>query len=347
MRLGEAAHGRDNNLNLLRFAAASLVLLSHCWPLAQGTDANEPAHQLFGVEMGRMAVWVFFALSGFLVAGSWERRPTLAAFFGARARRIFPGLLVMLALLVFVLGPLVATIPLSEYFTQRKTWTFLVVNATLYEIRWGIPGVMGGTALNGSLWTLPLEVRCYLVLGVAGFLGLHRRGPAVFVAAACAAVALWVWREPVSGPLALSFLAGVCAWRWRQRIELNGLAAAAFLLAAAIMLHHRVPMAQHAMALALAYGSFYLGYVPGGAVRAFNRVGDYSYGMYIYAFPVQVTTHYLWPQLGVWGMFAVAMPVTLVLAMLSWRFVESPALRWGAGKGLTLPRRLAASTPSP
>lgn len=352
-RLGSHARGRDNNLNLLRFAAASVVLLSHCWPLTQGTPDNEPAMQLFGLELGRMAVWVFFAVSGFLVASSWERRPNVRAFFLARVRRIFPGLIVMLLGLVFILGPIVTTTSLHEYFTQRQTWSFLLFNATLYELRWDIPGVFNRAALNGSLWTLPVEVRCYLVLGLLGWAGALRRSLAyALVAIVLAVLAYTGWLNLNQAPLAFSFLAGVGAWKWRDRIALDGRLALAFLLTALFFMHRRAPLSMAMLVLALAYGSLYLAYIPAGAVRAFNRIGDYSYGIYIYAFPVQVTVHQLWPGLGVAGMFVVAMPITLVLAALSWTLVESPALhgrgvRSGFGRRRTVATKAIALSQSP
>lgn len=319
--------GRDNNLNLLRFVAASLVLLSHCWPLTQGTSANEPAMRLFGLEMGRMAVCVFFALSGFLVAASWERRPNIRTFAVARARRVFPGLVVMLLALVFILGPIVTTASLVEYFSQRKTWTFLVFNATLYELRWGIPSVFDSTALNGSLWTLPVEVKCYLALGLLGLTGALRHSITYALLGGLLAVLAFVGLIDVThAPLAWSFLVGVSAWKWREKIVLNGRFALALLLSALFLMYFKVPLSTGLLVLALGYGSLYLAYVPAGFIRAFNHMGDYSYGIYIYAFPVQVIAHQLWPELSVAGMFAVAMPITLVLSALSWTFVESPAL---------------------
>lgn len=325
--LSSYTQGRDNNLNFLRFAAASLVLLSHCWPLTQGTPSNEPAMRLFGLEMGRMAVCIFFTLSGFLVAASWERRPSVRAFFLARTRRIFPGLIVMLLALVLILGPIATTISLYEYFTQRKTWSFLLFNATLYELRWNIPGVFQGAALNGSLWTLPIEVRCYLALGLLGMIGAMKRDITYALLAMLLAVLAYLgFVDVIQAPLAFSFLLGVSAWNWRKRIPLDGRFAVTLLLVALLLMHRNAPLATGVLVVALGYGSLYLAYIPTGQIRAFNRIGDYSYGIYIYAFPVQVTVHQFWPALGVSAMFAIAMPITVALAILSWTFVESPAL---------------------
>jgi peptidoglycan/LPS O-acetylase OafA/YrhL len=338
MRLSELTTGRDNNLNLLRVAAASLVLLSHSWPLTQGTDANEPAMRLFGVEMGRMAVWVFFAVSGFLVTASWERRSSLPAFAKARARRIFPGLVVMLLLTVFVLGPVFTTLSLTSYLSQKETWAYLVYNSTLlYKMRWSLPGVFGDVALNGSLWTLPYEVRCYIALGLLAFLGALRFNASYVIVGLALLVVGWfdLW----DGPLAIAFFAGSAAWRWRSRIELDGRAAVAVLAISLLLLYFRLPLSKACMAVALAYASLYFAYVPGGALRRFNRFGDYSYGIYIYAFPIQRTVAHFWPNIAWPGMFVIAMPLTLIMAMLSWHLVESPALHGG--------RRRAATGPAP
>src|SRR5450631_2982970 len=91
--IGELARSRDNNFNLLRFVAASAVLLSHCWPLTLGSNEAEPLARIFpGLTLGTSAVIVFFAISGFLVASSWERSRSAWAFLVARILRIYPGL---------------------------------------------------------------------------------------------------------------------------------------------------------------------------------------------------------------------------------------------------------------
>jgi len=342
--LSSFTKGRDNNLNLLRFVAASLVLLSHCWPLTQGNSDNEPAMRLFGFDIGRMAVCVFFALSGFLVAASWERRPNIGTFALARARRIFPGLISMLLVIVLVLGPLVTTASLVEYFSQRMTWGFLLFNATFYAERWHIPGVFQSAALNGSLWTLPIEIRCYEALGLLGLTGILRHSITYALLAGLLAVLAFVGLIDVThAPLVWSFFLGVSAWKWQEKIALDGRFALALLLSALFLMYLKVPFSTALLVLALGYGSLYLAYVPAGFIRAFNHMGDYSYGIYIYAFPVQVTLHQLSPELSVAGMFVIAMPITLFLAALSWTFVESPALH-GRPAWLRLGKRVELQT---
>lgn len=326
--LGALARGHDNNFNLLRMGAASMVLLSHCWPLTQGTLDHEPGWRWLGVELGRLAVWVFFAISGFLVSASWQRQPTVRRFLVARARRIVPGLLTMLVLLVFGLGAAATVLPLAEYLRHRQTWGYLFFNGTLLvDMRWTLPGVFDGAGVNGSLWTLPVELRCYLGLALLGAAGGLRHGLAYAAAAVLLAMALALrWLGTDTAPLVLSFVAGSAAWHWRDRLPLDARVALLLVCAAAWAMNQRAPAGWAVGVVALAYGSLVLALVPSGGVRRFNELGDWSYGVYIYAFPIQVALCHAWPALGVWGLFATAWPLTLVAAAASWHFVERPAL---------------------
>jgi peptidoglycan/LPS O-acetylase OafA/YrhL len=93
----------------------------------------------------------------------------------------------------------------------------------------------------------------------------------------------------------------------------------------------KMPLARLVLAVAIAAGSLYVAFVPSGLLRAFNRIGDYSYGIYIYAFVVEITIHQVWPAAGVALMVCLAFAITLPLAVLSWHLVERPSLHWGLG----------------
>jgi peptidoglycan/LPS O-acetylase OafA/YrhL len=356
--IGDLAKSRDNNFNLLRFLAASAVLLSHCWPLTLGSNATEPLARIFsGLTLGTSSVLVFFAISGFLVASSWERNPSAWAFLVARVLRIYPGLTTMLVLSVLVLGPLMTKLPIGDYLGRIDTWTYVPSNMLLAKGQLTLPGVLERApygVLNGSLWTLAYEFACYLALltsGMAG--GLTRK---TFVRTLLFFVAVGLLLSLTSGAetkgfankvilLGPAFLIGAGIWIWRASIPASGLLASVLAaVGAASMLGH-LPMAHLLLSLAVAYGSLYVALVPRGAIRNFNKTGDCSYGMYIYAFPMQQAMHYTFPQLNVWGLFISAFAVTLPLAAASWVFVEKPALAWG--KAYLVTRRRAALESSP
>ena len=124
--------------------------------------------------------------------------------------------------------------------------------------------------------------------------------------------------------LSLPFVLGMAAWVWRDRLPLSIWGFGSLTLLAAAL--RDTALAYPALVAALFYGTFWLAYLPGGALRAYNRLGDYSYGMYIYAFPLQGLVVWLWHPATPLIHIALALPLTLVAAVLSWHLIERPAL---------------------
>jgi peptidoglycan/LPS O-acetylase OafA/YrhL len=195
-----------------------------------------------------------------------------------------------------------------------------------------LPGVFsdnpGGPAVNGSLWTLFYEVLCYSMIVVVGYSGLlGTRTFIVFLLTFAAwqvfaRTGQWDAHGNQFALLSLPFVFGMAAYVYRDRLPLGGWLAAT-LWTLAIFL--RQTPAWHLMfPLSIAYGSLWLGMVR--PLRVYHRLGDYSYGVYIYAFPVQQAVAAIASPMSPWTMMAVAFPITLVLAILSWHFAEAPAL---------------------
>ena len=338
MRLSDAAVGRDNNFNLIRMIAALCVLVSHAWPITGGPGTVEPLERLTGFTLGTLSVFVFFTISGFLITRSFDRQPTVTRWLAARILRLFPALVVVLVLTVAVLGPLVTTLPAHAYFDAARTLSYVPRNLSLAFLQYDLPGVFEtniyGPAINGSLWTLFYEVVCYAGVLVAGLSGLLRSrvgmslGLGLLVLSYLVALHTDVLSLPgrvtTLLPLALPFAIGAVFYVWRERIELrlSWLAVLLGLMLAAWATPLRGPL----LILALCYATFLLAYGPTGAIRTYNALGDYSYGVYIYAFPLQQLAVHLFGATGPLANIALALPPTLVLAALSWTIVERPSL---------------------
>lgn len=338
-RLGSAAEGRDNNLNLIRVLAAFAVLVSHAWPIDLGTgpDGVDPLKALVGHSLGTMAVFVFFVISGFLITASFQRSRTHKRFVQARALRLLPGLLVSLLLVAFLMGPLVTTLPLRVYLLAPETWTFLIRNITLFEPQYTLPGVFETNpypTVEGSIWTLIHEALCYVMVFLAGRAGLlaDRRRMLIFLAFYSAG---WLLTQatPFAFPgrllmlqsLSLPFVLGMVGWIWRDRIVLS---IWGVLGAGALWLGLRETALDFpALILFLGYATAWLAYVPGGFIRHYNRLGDYSYGLYIYAFPIQGLVAWAFGSVGPGLHILLATPPVLLLSVASWHLVEDPALR--------------------
>jgi len=161
-----------NNLDAVRLAAAWLVLYGHAFIFL---GLPEPLF-LSWLPLGPLGVLIFFTISGYLVSQSWARDPSLPRFLARRALRIFPALAVCTLLSVLVLGPLLTTLPLADYFASPHTVGYLR-NIALY-IGYYLPGVFEhnrvANAVNGSLWSLPVEFAMYLVIAAVGVLRASR-----------------------------------------------------------------------------------------------------------------------------------------------------------------------------
>lgn len=344
--LGARADGRDNNITLIRFLAATLVLFSHSYPLS-GTP-GEPLERFAGFSLGHLGVDVFFVISGFLVTRSLLVRRRLGEFVQARALRIYPALVAASLGCAFVVGPLVTRLPRAAYLARPGTWRYALQDAIAlpYGLRYTLPGVFERLpvrgVVNGSLWSLPWELSMYALLALLGTLALVRPRPlrdarlrVTLVAIAVAATLGFGVNEALAlartftletGPRLLAlFFTGAAAYvlRARVRLSLTRFVAAAALLAVALragggLLVLYVPC--------LAYVVLWLAYVPAGPLRAYNRLGDYSYGLYLYAFPIQQCVMLRLPGASQLRLFAFAWPLTLAVAVASWHLLESPAL---------------------
>ena len=332
----------DNAFDFLRLLAAFAVVFSHSYALL-GLPEPTVASETFG----QMGVDVFFALSGYLVCQSWLRDPDVMRFFLRRALRIFPGLFAAVLFTAIVVGGLATTLPVIDYFTRSETWMFVIDNASTISGRHNLPGVFEHRpikAANGSLWTLRYEALMYILLAFIGLL-FNRRFRLVCLASFLVSFATWavclasgvasyelplafVWRLGLTIDLfwltkwGAFFFAGSCLHLFRLRISSRAAAAllVAVLLAPASMKGPLLVLAVPYVAVAFAH------YAPDMLKR---KRPDLSYGMYVYAFPVQqlVSEFCVDVRAGWLAAFVTGSVITACLASLSWHFVEAPALR--------------------
>ena len=275
-----------NNFNLLRLVAAWLVIYGHAWAIT-GTPGVDLVGQLTRIKFaGGVAVDVFFVVSGFLIASSLQRN-SLRSYLASRALRIVPGLVACMLLSVLVLGPLLSTA--ADYWP--RAWRYLWVNASLWSNEYFLPGVFGtlpNHAINGSLWTLPIEARLYLALMLAGGLGVltPRRYTPLWLLALGSAYAYAVHRHPLPDALAnytwctAYFITGTAFWLNRARIRLSWGVLSALVVLVAIA--RDTPWLHLPYFALVCYGTLFLALVP-RLPRI--RHHDLSYGLYLYGWP--------------------------------------------------------------
>jgi peptidoglycan/LPS O-acetylase OafA/YrhL len=346
--LGIAFNQRaGNNFDLIRLIAAYLVLFSHCFPLygvTRNNDPFEPWGWLAGYStFGGVAVAVFFVLSGFLITSSFDATPNPFQFLWKRVLRILPGLFGCVLFTVLFIGPLATNLTFSEYFSNSLTGEYLK-NLILIP-RFALPGVFADNqvnvtnAVNGSLWTLPIEFAMYLAVLILGCLRLLNK---MSVIGLLGLIAVTQWKlKPLFFPdlqtvgiflvdefltLSFHFFCGAFFYLVRHRISLRY--EYFFACLAALVASFKTPYGHLVFTLTIPYLIFYLSFYRGGTWNFLTRRGDISYGVYLYAFPIQQLLVQIasQPKFGFWFFLIGASLLTYILATLSWIIIEKPAL---------------------
>jgi peptidoglycan/LPS O-acetylase OafA/YrhL len=336
--VGKAAslQARDgDNFGAIRLLAAVVVVFGHSFPLSGAPDIV-----VLGNSVQSLAVKVFFVLSGYLITQSWLLDPNPVRYFTKRILRIFPALIFVVVLSALALGPVISVLPVAVYIKDPLLVQYFR-NITLFPV-YSLPGVFDRNiypdAVNGSLWSLPVEFSMYVALPV---LALWFRGGAVRLGLAtlllCGA-SLYELRGAGSSvtPAVVIFgtslrsaldvapyfligagLRGIDAWM-RPKLQIGMVLGAAALLAPSRSFYPEL-----ALYVALPYVTIAFALAKPARFSFVDRIGDLSYGTYLFGFPVQQwvvqlfgTAHHPIRT------FALALPPTLLLAFASWHLIE-------------------------
>ena len=327
------AEATGNNFDCIRVLAALAVLFSHHFAL---TAQSEPS--FFGLHsIGGLAVAVFFAISGYLVTSSWYNDPHFLRFSLRRVLRIWPALAAVTVLTAYGLGTWVTELPKGDYLTHRATFDYL--NILRMQIHYVLPGVFEhnpyARGVNGSLWTIPLEVRCYIVLAFFGLIGLLKNKKILLLII----LGYFIWFTSQSSAditgkvhhgreLSAFFLAGAALYGLKPYWE-NSPRLWIGILTTLTALTWWIDWKYTALLIGLPFLIIYFGTRSTPIIRRFGRWGDPSYGIYLIAFPIQQTVIlYTWPQFGFTGTLILSLLATTALAYASWHCIEKPALKF-------------------
>jgi peptidoglycan/LPS O-acetylase OafA/YrhL len=351
MTVGELISDRNNGLTFTRLLLSLSVLVGHCYPLG-GFAGRDPIDLITQGQDTAASISVnsFMIVSGLLVSASCDRQ-SLVPYFIKRVLRIFPGYLFCLLLLVLLFGPFVALlsgIDLLTYFTtdRESPWTFLIKNSLLAIKQQGISGLLSNNpypfSFAGSHWTIWPEFKGYIVIAVCGLLGFFKSFHILlipftfFYTISLAASYQLGFSESIVNyvrdlrtiDLAMYLLAGIILYAIRDKISVNrtGLIFSVLLLVACLVF----PLYEWLMPFLLGYLLLVLSQILPTPCKNFERIGDFSYGIYLYHFPVeQVASLMGVNRLGLIPYISFTLLLTVPLAVFSWFYIEKPATKLG------------------
>ncbi len=342
---------KANNFDILRLLAASFVIITHSYSLTGNGEMDFLSHYSKGtISFSHLGVAIFFVISGYLILNSAIYSSSAKSYFWKRLLRILPGLLVILLVSVFILGPILTSKSASSYFTDIETYKHFYT-ISIYNIgHLNLPGVFlenYNSAVNGSLWTLQYEFTCYLLVALLVFVIKSEKIKLtylvyclffLFISARFLLGDRYFWfnySSPYLFSLNIMYLTEWCMYftagmvlyfikdkfnyfNWLTIILLGLfiiLVSFNYLSFARLALYFLVPVVVYHFAFLVK------------SIQIPTQIGDISYGMYIYAFPIQQTILNFYPSMKVEYFIIVSIVCTIPFAFLSWHFIEKRALR--------------------
>ena len=327
----------ENNFRLLRFFTALTVAATHCLWVVYGFNPSKEGLIGILIQASHCGICIFFGLSGYLITASLMERPNYLRYTISRILRLCPLLLFSSLLLAFVAGPLFTTATTEAYYNDWHLWAFIPLS-TLSFSELSLPGLFetapAGSDVNVSLWTLKYEIAAYIGLAALSILGLlHRRLIWIWAGVAIAAFIYVSYFTQLRIEIdvlqhgfrfGFAFLIGLILFSYKDIIPLNFIGVllvigfAAYTNSTAYMEPFRI--------LALTYTAIWFGSQKAGLLNFYNRFGDYSYGIFVFHWPIAQMVLQLNPSITYAQLLLVVMPLTMALAVISWHGIEEPLL---------------------
>lgn len=333
--------GRPTGFDYLRIVLSIAIVCEHSIIVSYGEAAGATVWQLPLRPLVGMFLPMFFALSGFLVAGSLFRTTSLMHFLGLRVIRIYPALCVEVLISALLIGPLLTSLSLKDYFSSPVFYSYLL-NMT-GDIHYLLPGLFQDSpypnTVNMQLWTVPFELGCYVALSVLAVIGIkkfHWMAPAgtVLLLLAYFVVRVIVKKKwaliaipgGLPGPLLIAcFLAGVSLYLYRDKLPWSHSLCAISGVVTALLVGF-IPFGDFVAAPVAAYFTVSLG-VANPKKLPVLQGADYSYGVYLYGFVIQQALAAAFPWAREWWInILFCVPAAIAMAAVSWHLIEKPAL---------------------
>ncbi len=334
----------ENNFHLIRLFAAIFVIITHSYAV-RGMEERDFLYVFVNYRFSYVGLICFFYISGLLVTKSVLKSPTLKNYFWKRFLRIYPALWVLFFLFLFLIGPIISSCSLNEYFFAPEFWDYLK-GASLLGVEYYIPCLFQegyDKSVNPSLWTLPVELKLYLALGIAHYFRLFDRK---LLVVCCILLVVFIkgfffqefWDLFNALPFLQVRIGGYVIYG-----SFFGLGCLSYLYKDKIIIDNRLSLFLLIFSIPLIvykYNFFFdnfilpylilaLAFADLSRIKHFFPKGDYSYGIYIYAYPVQqILVQYFGTYLNEYTMIISSILCSFVPAYYSWHWVEKRALKY-------------------
>ncbi|STX27705.1 acyltransferase [Legionella beliardensis] len=329
-RLKDIYNSKNNNLLLLRLLCATFVVFCHSWDLLK---VDNPLATIlhFLPFTSNLGVLCFFVISGFLITESYVKNNQVIYFIKARILRILPGFIASLIVTALIIGSLATTLPLKDYLSLPQVYSYIYHNMMLSRLQLELPGVFASNplpgAVNGSLWTLVIEIRLYVITLLIGIVGGFKKRYTALLVSALLFVPFTYYFYHRHGPIFAEpiffYIAGSLFYIFKDKIIINFFYA---LLGVGMFILCPYPVQFAIAVVVFTYCVMIIAFKRKLSLPFLDKCGDFSYGIYIYAFPIQQLIINLNPKIMPVQLFLISFLLSLLAAIGSWFLIEKPAL---------------------
>jgi peptidoglycan/LPS O-acetylase OafA/YrhL len=328
---------RPNNFRLLRFLTALTVAATHCLWIVYGFNPSTEGTLRILIQASHCGICIFFGLSGYLITSSLIERPNFLHFTVSRIIRLCPLLIFSSLLIAFVFGPFFTTASFSAYYDDWRLWAYVPVTALSYSDM-TLPGLFenapAGGEVNVSIWTLKYEIIAYIALGLLASLGmLHHRIVWIWSALAIATFLYVSYFTQLRAEIpflmhgfrfGFAFLIGVLLYTYRPILPINLIGV--FLVVGFAAYTNSTAYMEPFRIIALTYTAIWFGSLRPYLLNFYNRFGDYSYGIFVFHWPIAQLVLQTNPGISYGDLLIWVLPITLGFAVVSWHGIEAPLL---------------------
>ena len=334
----------ENRFDFIRIIAAWLVIYGHCYALTGSKEIELISKYLKFDTAGGLAVGIFFSISGFLVFKSLENSASLKIFILKRLLRVYPALILSVFLSIYFYGLICTNLSAQEYLSNELTFLY-IQNITGFNIRYELPGVFENNhmkSVNGSLWSITMELKFYLLLGLISILYFNIRIKLWIIFIILSFLLILRPIEKASdltleffglsyeyNKFALMFTVGCLLSSYEKNVNFKyfkyiGLIAimiALFIInfeinkSTFLIYHYLLP-------IIIIWIGLYFSFLPSIP----HKIGDISYGLYLYSFTIQQFLIYFEMSNNLLNFILLSTFLSIVVSLISWRFVEKPFL---------------------
>ena len=333
---------KNNNFDFLRFLFAVFVVISHAYPLSGSSENSQWIYQVTSgqIVLARIGLNGFFIISGFFIFQSLKHSKSLLNYYRKRFLRLFPALfIVLLITILFAQFVYEGAVP---FYKNEEVYTYLPNNLSLYNFQAIIKGIFDNNpyhSINGSLWTIRYEFSLYVALSLLYFFRNNKKIIRILLLTCFATLIIsynfFLFRFAGSSILGMIgyeildlgtfFVCGslLAAFNF-EKVKTKWILPIAVLILITSIQFNFYNTTKH---IILPVIILLIGFTPLTFFSTFDKIGDLSYGIYIYSFPVQQTLMYYY-KLNVYQLIFLSLIISIILGYFSWHLIEKKVLRY-------------------